>query len=81
MKDNTIQKIEILAASRVNLLSARLEEYHIATQKYLQSSIKALQEVISNEPMSSVQLQAFYTLLFPPFQGLSIDLSIFPIAL
>ena len=45
MKDNTIQKIEILAASRVNLLSARLEEYHIATQKFLQSSIKALQEV------------------------------------
>ena len=48
MKDNTIQKIEILAASRINLLSARLEEYHVATQKYFQSSINALKEVISN---------------------------------
>ena len=45
MKDNTIQKIEILAASRVNLFSARLEEYHTATQKYFQSSINALKEV------------------------------------
>lgn len=45
MKDNTIQKIEILAASRINLLSARLEEYHLSYQKYLQSSINALQEV------------------------------------
>eukprot|EP00116_Pleurobrachia_bachei_P012797 sb/3473059/ len=47
MKDNTIQKIEILAASRINLLSARLEEYHSAHQKCLISSINALKEVVA----------------------------------
>ena len=45
MKGDTIQKIDILAASRINLLSARLEEYHIASQKHFQSSINALKEV------------------------------------
>lgn len=57
MKDNTIQKIEILAASRVNLLSARLEEYHIATQKYLRSSIKALQEVVAAKERLDVKIE------------------------
>ncbi|KAL5259295.1 hypothetical protein ACHWQZ_G009660 [Mnemiopsis leidyi] len=57
MKDNTIQKIEILAASRVNLLSARLEEYHLATQKFLQSSIKALQEVVAAKERLDVKIE------------------------
>ena len=48
MKDNTIQKIEILAASRINLFSARLEDYHKSYQKYLQSCINALKEVTHN---------------------------------
>lgn len=57
MKGDTIQKIDILAASRINLLSARLEEYHIASQKHFQSSINALKEVLSAKERLDVKIE------------------------